>query len=273
MPLRMPDSTTPECTNRQPQDLVLHPEDVCAADVLLGSFISFDIISSASTRSTPFLNINHLHVLDALEIPLESLNGCRTSVMALILEIALLDQWRKEAQSAHKLSIVDLANRGSQIQERLRQELAAIEDEPSAGPSLRNPSSFLGTPTHPEMSKIFALSASTYLHAVISGAYPKLPEIANSVSKTIVAFKGMKDPRLVRSMVWPFCVTGCLAQETQYEFFRDLISRANVTQWATGTCFEAFQIMEECWKARIASSASCDWATTMKQRGSYVLLG
>ena len=273
MPLRMPDSTTPECTNRQPQDLILHPEDVWAIDVMLGSFITFDIISSASTRSTPFLNIDHLYVLDTLRIPLESLNGCRTSVMALILEIALLDQWRKEAQSSRKLSIVDLANRGSQIQERLRQELAAIEDEPWAGPSLCSPSGLSGTPAHPEISKIFALSAFTYLHAVISGAYPELPEIANSVSKTIVAFKNMQDPRLVRSMVWPFCVAGCLAQETQYGFFRDLVSRANVTRWTTGTCFEALQIMEECWKARVATSASCDWATTMKQRGCYILLG
>lgn len=273
MPLTKLDSTSPDCTSDQPQEITLHPEGDCAIDVLLGSFISFDIISSASTRSTPFLNINHLQVLDTLEISLESLIGCRNSVMALILEISLLDKWKKEAQGAHKLSIVDLAKRGGQIQERLRQELAAIEDIPSAGPSLCNPSGIIRAPTHPEISKVFALSAVTYLHVVISGAYPELPEIAESVSETIVAFKSLKDPRLLRSVVWPFCISGCLALEKQHDFFRDLIPRAGITQWATGTCFEAFRIMEECWKARITSSESCDWATTMKQRGYYVLLG
>jgi len=273
MPLTMLDSTSPACTSDQPQEKILHPEGDYAINVLLGSFISFDIISSASTRSTPFLNIDHLQVLGTHEIPLESLIGCRNSVMALILEISLLDKWKKEAQGAHQLSIVDLAKRGGQIHERLRQELAAIEDIPSAGPSSCNPSGIIRAPTHPEISKVFALSAVTYLHVVISGAYPELPEIVQSVSETIVAFKSPKDPRLLRSVVWPFCISGCLALEKQHDFFRDLLYRADITQWATGTCFEAFQIMEECWKARITSSESCDWATTMKRRGYYVLLG
>lgn len=275
MPLKMLDSQGPVSTSDQPQEIILYPEGDCAINVLLGSFISFDIISSASTRSTPFLDINHLQVLNTLGIGLESLIGCRNSVMALILDISLLDQWKKEAQGAYKLSIVDLAKRGGQIQERLRQELAAIEDIPLAVPSSYNPSGIIRTPVHPEISKVFALSAVTYLHVVISGAYPELPEIAESVSETIAAFRSLKDPTLLRSMVWPFCISGCLALEEQHDFFRDLVSRADITQWATGTCFEAFQIMEECWKARITSSSSesCDWATTMKKRGYHVLLG
>lgn len=273
MPVTMLDSTSSACTSGQSQEIILHPEDDSAINVLLGSFISFDIIGSASTRSTPILNINHLQVLGDLEISLESLIGCRNSVMGLILEISLLDKWKKEAQDAHKLSVVDLVKRGGHIQECLRQELSAIEDIPSAGPSLCNPSGIIRAPTHPEISKVFALSAVTYLHVVISGAYPELLEIAESVSETIVAFKSLKDPRLLRSVVWPFCISGCLAVEKQQYFFRDLVSRAGITPWATGTCFEAFQIMQECWKARIAASESCNWAATMKNRSHYVLLG
>lgn len=273
MPLTKPDSTSPDFTSNYPQEISLHLEGDCAINVILGSFISFDIISSASTRSTPLLNINHLQVLEYLDISLESLIGCRNSVMALILEISLLEIWKKEAQRAHRLSIADLAKRGSQIQERLRQEIASIEDISSAGPSLCNPSGIIPAPTHPEISKVFALSALTYLHVVISGAYPELAEIAESVSETIVAFKSLKDPRLLRRVVWPFCISGCLALEKQHDFFRDLVSRAEITQWTPGTCFEALQIMGECWKARTTSSESCDWVTAMKRRGSYVLLG
>lgn len=272
MPLTMPDSPGPVSSSDQPPEMISHPEGGCAINVLLGSFISFDILSSASTRSPPFLDIDHLQLLNTREIALESLNGCRNSVMAIILDISLLDQWKKEAQGAHKLSVVDLVKRGGQIQERLRQELAAIRDIPLTASSSCNPSGGMRTPIHPEISKVFALSAVTYLHVVISGAYPELPEIAESVSETIAAFRSLKDPKLLRSMVWPFCISGCLALEKQYDFFRDFVSRAEITQWTSGTCFEAFQIMEQCWKARITTSESCDWATTMKKRGYHVLL-
>jgi hypothetical protein len=241
----------------------MYAEIDSAVDFVLGSFISFDILSSASTRSTPLLNINHLKVLHVFGISLESLVGCRNAVMGLILEISMLDKWKRDAQSANKLSVVDLMKRGDPICGRLKQELAALERTPSAGPSLSRIPGLSGEPTHPEIGKIFILSAMTYMHVVISGAYPEV----------IAAFKSLKDPRLLRSVVWPFCISGCMALPKHYDFFRGLVSRAGVTQWATGACFEALQIMEDCWKARITSSESCDWATTMKRRGCYVFLG
>ena len=272
MPLTMPASPCPTPTSDQRPEMISHPENGCAINFLLGSFFSFDILSSASTRSSLFLDIDHLRVLNAGEIALETLNGCRNSVLAIILDISLLDQWKKEAQGAHKLSVVDLVKRGGEIYERLRQELAAIKDTPLAASSSCSPSGGMRALIHHEISEVFALSAVTYLHVVISGPYPELPEITESVSETIAALRNLKDPRLLRNMVWPFCISGCLALEKEYDFFRDLVSRAEITQWATGSCFEAFQVMEDCWKARITTSESCDWATTMKKRGYHVLL-
>ncbi|KAL8936304.1 MAG: hypothetical protein Q9216_004998 [Gyalolechia sp. 2 TL-2023] len=271
--LKMLDMTIPNHASDEPHEINPHPEGDCAINVLLGSFISFDIISSASTRSPPILKMNHLHILNTLEISLESVSGCRTSIMALIFEISSLDEWKKEAQRAHKLSIVDLAKRGGQIHERLRQEVAAIDGPPSIGLSHYNPSEIARTATHPQISRIFALAAITYLHVVISGAYAELPEISDSVSETVLAFKCLKDPRQIRNIVWPFCISGCLAPESQYDFFRNLIARAEVTQWGTGTCFEALQIVEECWRARAVEGGNCDWAAAMRRRGCCVLLG
>lgn len=259
----------------------LCPEIECAFKFVLGSFIAIDIISSASTRSNLTFNISHLQVLETFEVSLESHTGCRDSVMALILEISLLDKWKREAQSANKLSFVDLVKRGDGIRDRLRQELAAIEGKNhswAGGESLLATSSAVATantptPTHPDISKVFVLGAITYLHVVISGPYPEVPEIAESISETVLAFKGLKDPRLLRSLVWPFCISGCLALEKHYDFFRGLVSRADITQHATGVCLEALEIMEECWKARVISSESCDWVTAMQRRGCYVFLG
>lgn len=247
------------------------PEIECAFKFVLGSLIAFDILSSASTRSSLILNINHLHVLETFGISLERHTGCRDSVMALILEISLLDKWKKEAQGANRLSFVELVKRGDVLQNRLRQELAEIDTK--SNPWTTRESSPVATDTHPEISKLFILSAITYLHVVISGPYPEVAEIAESVLATVHAFKSLKDPRLLRNLVWPFCISGCLALEKHYDFFRGLVSRAGITPHATGVCFEALQIMAECWKARITCSESHDWASAMQRRGCYVFLG
>jgi hypothetical protein len=269
MSLRTP---TPESRSQKGDEATLSHEVESAINFLLGSFISFDIISCASTGSAPFLEINHLLALATLGINMESVTGCRNPVMALIFEISLLDRWKKEAQNARKLSIVDLVKRGRHIEERLRQELAHIDNISTTQLLLWNSSGIYQAPTPTEFNKIFILSAITYLHVVISGAHPELPEITESVSETIAAFKKLKDLRVLRYLVWPFCVSGCLALGKQQSFFRDLVSAAEVKQWMVGTCFEAFKTMEECWDRRKGSSESCDWVSVMKRRGHFILL-
>jgi hypothetical protein len=71
-------------------------DDHYMTGVLLGSFISLDIIASASTQRAPFLNIDHAHALYNPCILFESIMGCSNSVMALIFEISSLDRWKEE---------------------------------------------------------------------------------------------------------------------------------------------------------------------------------
>ncbi|KIM98218.1 hypothetical protein OIDMADRAFT_181709 [Oidiodendron maius Zn] len=252
---------------------ILRPEAQSSINILLGSFIWFDIISCASTGSALFLEINHLLVLATFGINMESLTGCRNPVIALILEISLLDRWKKEAQNTHKLSIIDLAKRGQQIEDRLQQELAYIDNISTTQLLSLNSAGITHMLTYTEFNKIFSLSAITYLHVVISGAYPELPEINKSVSETIAAFKRLKDLQVLRYLVWPFCVSGSLALKEQQSFFRDLAPAAGINQSAAGVCFEAFKIMEECWESREAGSNNCNWVSIMEKRGYYVLLG
>ncbi|KAK9326943.1 hypothetical protein V1520DRAFT_376242 [Lipomyces starkeyi] len=125
------------------------------------------------------------------------------------------------------------------------EKLADIKNTPLTEPSLWDHSGVLSPPIHAEISKIFTLSANTYLRVVISGAHPELPEITESVSETVLAFKSLKDPRLLRNAIWLFCISGCLALEEQQSFFRDLVTAADIAQWTVGTCFEAFKIIED----------------------------
>ena len=266
------DSAFPNYTCCQHTRTVSTEED-SATSLLLGSFISFDIIYCASTRRPSFLDIDHLHVLKNLSIPMESLTGCRNSIMALVHEVSLLDRWKEDCQAAHRLSIIGLAERGRQIEERLRKELASMGTKLSKGIRVCSHAGVPPAPSHPEVSKLFALSALIYLHVVISGAHPELPEIAEAVSQAVSVFQGLHDRRLLKGiLVWPFCVSGCLALQEQQSFFRDLFYSTGATESSIGTCFEAFKIMEECWEARKTRSLSCDWVSIMNRRGYYVLL-
>ena len=259
-------STSPYYESGKQDGSILHFEDDTVIRFLLGSFISIDIISCASTRSSPFLELDHKFVL--ARIDLENLTGCRNWAMMLIFEISLLDKWKKETEKVHKLSIMELVKRGRQIEERLRDRLVGIENEDLAKNFSEN-----NATNYTEITKIFGLAAMTYLYVVIFGAYPELPEIIESVSKTIFAFQNLTDTKRLRNLVWPFCISGCcLALDSQYTIFRDLLSLAGITQSTVGACLEAFKIIEACWEARKTCSCNYDWVSAMNKRGHLVLL-
>ena len=59
--------------------------------------------------------------------------------------------------------------------------------------------------------------------STVSGANYQLPEIIESVSvKTVEAFSGLEDAKSLQHLVWPFCVSACMASGEQQEFFRRL---------------------------------------------------
>lgn len=244
---------------------ILHPDT--SISFLLGLFIYMDIVSCASTRSSQLLTVNHKLLLDSDEINLADLTGCRNWVMVLIFEISFLDNWKRKEERAHRLSLVEFTKRGRQIEECLLGRLASLEDARStrAPASGYLPSDYSIT----EITRIFALSAITYLHVVISGAYPEIPDIKESVSKTLDALQSLSDSKLLQHVVWPYCISGCLAVEEQEQKFRALMSSPHVTH---RTCLDALNIMEECWRLRETERPNHDWTYIMKKDGQHILL-
>ncbi|KAH8812836.1 fungal-specific transcription factor domain-containing protein, partial [Xylogone sp. PMI_703] len=264
---------SPNCGASQSNALTERPttlpcvETDTAVKFLLGSFISLDVIACASIRSTPFLELDHKSVLETAGIPLADLVGYENWVMVVILEISKLDNWKRESENARRLSMVELVNRGNHIEKRLKEKLAIIESTVSAR---ELPGKVVGS-TSTGITKIFALSATTYLHAVLSGANPELPEIRSSVLKTIVAFQNLTDSKLLQKSAWAFAITGCLAVEEQYTLFRDIILAADI-KTNIGPISEAIMIMEDCWQMRKTFSGNCDWVSAMMKRGHQTLL-
>lgn len=252
----------------------LSPDLSRSCCVMLGSFISFDIIAAASTRGESFLDVDHLKELENLGTPVQSMMGCRSTVMALICEVTTLDRWKKTAQAAHKLSIVDLVKRGARIEERLWQEVGSNSPRNSSqsSPGSTPPWEPSAPPTHPGINKVYALAGIIYLHVVMSGAHPYLQEIRQAVEAVLEALKDLRGSELLQSLSWPLCVAGCLATEDQYAPFRQLLSATEAWEATGGTCSAAYRIIKECWERRKRSDEDCDWAYIMDQDGRHVLL-
>jgi hypothetical protein len=251
----------------------LTSEERMTITILIGSFIRFDVLAGASIGSRPFLDLNHLELLADNTIHLEDLVGCENWVVALIFRISELGNWKRESESNCRLSIRELAKRGAEIDACLQENLSNIshrstiqEDSP---PGVSN-ASFSGS-TKAAITTIFALSALTYLHVVVSGPIFDLPEIAESVTRTVAEFAKVRDAGLLQFLVWPFCVTGCLASEEQQSVFRNLISAQKITESTVGTHMGALKLMEECWKRR-KRQGNCDMMSVMQSLGHFILL-
>ena len=242
--------------------------DEIACDFLVGTFIWFDILASASTRSKPFLE-NNFEYLDYIE--LDKVMGCENWAMILVARISLLEEWKLDMQRNGRLSMAQLSTRGSEIEKMLNSGLASQTLCPS-DPVLENcPSRYTST-----ITRIFAYTALTYLHTVVSGAHPELTEIKASVSITIAAFSNLPVPKLLQNLVWSFCITGCMASRDQDSFFRNLIASAGVDGECPGNYWKAFEVIQECWRLRENQGQGpgdgIDWTRAMSSLGFQVLL-
>lgn len=185
------------------------PETVrdSAIDTILGTFVALDIISSASTRLPSLLQADHQHWIGDRNIQMHHLIGVDTSIMLLVSQISALEEWRRHCEAKRNLSIKELSNGASSIEMALEDFISRNSLELQATiPTLK-----MGSPTEIPVratsklnsqivSSVFALSAITYLHTVVSGAHPDLNEIQQSVYRTVTALGSLPDPGLLRYM-------------------------------------------------------------------------
>jgi len=122
-------------------------------------------------------------------------------------------------------------------------------------------------------------------NSVVCGFYPALDEIKSSVTRTIMAIQRIKEPdkgQLARSLVWPACIAGCLAEKEQETFFRNFIAAGVDSADGFGNCQTTRDVLEACWQHRwrnktnvtdtIIEAEVWGWSRTMKHMGYDVLL-
>ncbi|KAI1424466.1 fungal-specific transcription factor domain-containing protein [Xylaria sp. FL1777] len=204
--------------------------------------------------------------------------GCESWAMLEIAEVAQLAAWKREHQSKGSLSMVELVRRACAIEARIRRRLDARRDVPvpaDRASNIYDPSAY--HPVTPysgihEMlgesatrktlaidlhTRIWAQAAITCVNVLASGLQPGLPEMRASVEATMALLRSLPSPLALRTLVWPFAVTGCLALPGQEAFFAGLVADMGALG-VVGSAKEALAIMQLVWKHRAPGGCCVD---------------
>jgi len=249
----------------------------------------YEIFSTTTTRLKPWAPRSCLE--EAGFINLESITGCKNSVVIAIREIALLHEWKSRVRDTEEFDECRLVDRASVIEmtlEVLLEDcsesdggLAWLNLNDNLDPASQRWSTPFAAPGFqatsrnaniPEITRIFACAALVYLHVVRYGSYAENPKIQESVSRTIMALGALRNQNTLGILVWPICLAGCMAAGPQIDFFRNLCFEVeNVSSVKSGNLKKAFLIMEECWRLR-ESTGEADWLQAMEILNMKILL-
>lgn len=257
-----------------------------------------DVISATALEQTPRLYKFHGILLESIsgsfagvditgpQINLESVVGVKNAVITLLAQVADLHAWKKDMTRAGSLSMVQLVTRASQIETPLRSLIECLEQQnqgaaAAASPAPTNPIDFIaqynvGLPIIPGSSTawtslVWARATLTYLSTVVSGWQPSCPEIRASVAATVALLASAPAPASVRAVVWPFCVTGCLALPEEEGVFRGMVEALGPLS-SFGTIAAALRVMEEVWARRGQLGPEWSMAEGLRGVGTAVML-
>lgn len=218
---------------------------------------------------------------------MEEFTGLQNWVIQMIGDIAALDAWKKEQKRAGSLSTTELVQRGKVMDDAIKAGLMAMEGEcqrvqASADPIVamlgQHPQPAAHEPGLTDQSPsllvnnlIWLVAAQTYLYVVISGWQPSCPEIRTSVARMTELLTQLPQDTGLRTLVWPFCVAGCLSQPEDEWRYRAMVQRMGSVS-VFGTVKAAMEIMEAVWARRHQIDESWDVAKCMRILGHGVLL-
>jgi hypothetical protein len=244
-----------------------------------------DIIASTCTEEPPRLREYHSRLLtndgssDNPPLNLEDFVGCENWVLLQISEIAALDTWKSTMKKAGQLDMMELVARASPIKQTLLGNLAHLDAASSTPKSDLFGLFTLYNDQLPHMpggctafvTPVWAHAALLYLSTVVSGWQPGSAGIRENAVRTLALLEQMPEPQLLRTMVWPFCMVGCLAPPEEECRFRAL-AEALVPYRLFGAARQALEIMENVWKSRNELTIDTDFAACVCSLGYVSLL-
>ncbi|KAJ4271317.1 hypothetical protein NW762_000019 [Fusarium torreyae] len=215
---------------------------------------------------------------------MEDYVGLHNWVVQIIGDISALAAWKKQQKKANSLSINELVQRGKVMEDAIKGGLGVFEVQAQLpGPYLDPIMSVVSNPSHPHdintkqapglavNNQIWLQAALTYLHVVISGWQPSCPEIRYSVGRMTELLTALPSNTCLRTLVWPFCIAGCLSPPEDEDKYRAMVERMGPIS-VFGTVREALEVMEKVWSKRDQIDESWDMAKCLQILGHEVLL-
>ena len=248
-----------------------------------------DIIASTVIQESPRLYEYHRSLLGSVDgtepvIDLGASVGCQNWALLRIGEIAALDAWKQRCKKAETLDIIQLVHRASSVKHSLEADLAQLETNSVITPY--NSGSLLDVFTADYcqqsqtpasqcslVTQVWAHAAIVYLFVVVSGWQPANVDVRYHVGRIIeLLTHQISPPTLLRTMVWPYCVAGCLAEPSQESHLRGMVETLQPLS-IFGAVHNALEIMENVWRSRDAGAATNrDLAACFRISGDLVLL-
>jgi hypothetical protein len=248
-----------------------------------------DIIASTVLQEQPRLYEYHRSLLGNIDgtdppINLEGSVGCQNWALLQIGEIAVLDAWNQQCKRAGNLNVMELVYRATAIKDSLEAHLTRLETDPiiisKEGSSLLDvltaeycQQSKTSASQTSLVTRVWAHAALVYLSVVVSGWQPASTDVRYHVGRIIELLRRqVLPPALLRIMVWPFWVAGCLVEPAQEAHLRGMVEVLQPPS-IFGTVRKALEIMENVWRHRDAGdAASRDLATCFRSQGDLLLL-
>ncbi|RSL69378.1 hypothetical protein CEP53_002245 [Fusarium sp. AF-6] len=215
------------------------------------AFLIFaDIISSVSLRTPPRLQQYHRSLIadshppsefsdDKVQgIRMEDYVGCPGWVLVTLGEVAKLESLKHTVDTFQ----------GGRIPEELRNQSIRLEGMLEDG-LVAISSSTNQTQNRVPVVEAWIHATILYLTIVVEGWNPSHPKILRSVQRILEIISTIPWQLSLRSIMWPFCVAGCLAAPEQEDMFRSVVSAMGPFQ-VFGTAKEALRLTERIWRLR-----------------------
>lgn len=254
----------------------------------------FDIVSSISVMRAPKYLALYRRLFgrtsvywntqlsdENLDLSTDFQSGCPDDVMIAIGEVSALAEWKASEIRNGCLSVRELIRRGDDIEQQLRQHhpdsgTSGEVDQVPLHPNLPQLANAGHTTQFPNddirrlTSNIFREAVTLYLHTVLSGANPAVPEISASVGTTMQLLNQLPSSEVDRSLVFPICIAGCMTDDPVN---RNLLSgRLQGQDQNIGNLLQTRAVMEAVWRKRDSHGTTVDWRDNLREQGKNLLL-
>ena len=266
------------------------------------NLITMDVVSSISLGLPPRLRSHHGQIIpwilskDNLSrtalnstIFMDEFVGLHNWTVAMLGDVATLDAWKKKKTLASRLETQELLVRGQVmvdvLEDALRSLMSQLETQASGAwvawmaedplPNLQPDAQERAIANLPPQlafhNKVWICGILLYLRTVMYGWKPTRADIRQTHSTLTESLARLPKGALIRSMVFPFCIAGCLAAEDEEESYRRMVQHMGPTK-AFGTVKDALEIMERMWSTRHQVGESWDMTQCLNVLGHSVLL-